>query len=46
MKTVITKAGDIKRVKDDAANTLVSTGQAKYCDKSTWKRIVRDKSKA
>lgn len=42
MKCVKNQHGEIKRVQDDVAETMVAEGWA-YCPKSEWKEKVRDK---
>lgn len=43
MKCVKSTDGEIKRVKDDVAVELVSSGKYQYCSRSEWKKEVRDK---
>lgn len=39
----IKKHGEIKRLKNDVAEELVSNEGWNYCSKSEWKKEVRDK---
>ena len=46
MKTVKKGAGEtqeIRRVKDNVANTMVKGGEWKYCPKSEWKKTQAPK---
>jgi len=43
MKCIKNKHGKISRVFDDKANTLVDTGDYKYCPKCEWKEQNKKK---
>lgn len=42
IKNVITN--EIKRVKNEEAEKLVQSNSWKYCSKTLWKQLIRDKN--
>jgi hypothetical protein len=43
MKTIKLNSGEVKRVSDEKAGTIVKNNDGKYIPKSIWKTEVRDK---
>jgi hypothetical protein len=43
MKCIRNSNGQVQRVKDETAHSLVTQGKAEYVPKTVWKTEVRDK---